>query len=173
MRKKASDYRLGDRLIEIDHHDSGTIVSLTLDPTSSTRAFIMVLSDDGDFTIYSCLRDALCEPRLARNIPEPVMRKFLFDVYCGGKELKHIPGVTDRIPVTIPEFKASVAPCLGVRELQLEQPKEAEKPLFGVSRTLSGVRELQPEPSLPPESAQPLESHLSGVQQLTPELDFP
>jgi hypothetical protein len=157
MRKKASDYRLGDRLIEVDHHDSGTIVSLTTDPT---RAFILVLADDGDFTIYSCLRDALCEPRLARNIPEPVMRKFLFDVYCGGKELRHIPGVTDRIPVTIPEFK--------VRQ-PVEQPKEAEKPLpsveYGPAPTL--------EPSLPLESAQPLESHLLGVRGLKPELDFP
>lgn len=154
MRKKASDYRLGDRLIEVDHHDSGTIVSLTTDPTRSTRAFILVLSDDGDFTIYSCLRDALCEPRLARNIPEPVMRKFLFDVYCGGEELRHVPG-TNRIPVTIPEFK--------VRQ-PVEQPKEDEKPLpsveYGPAPTL--------EPSLPLESAQTLESSF-----LTPELDFP
>jgi hypothetical protein len=148
MRKKASDYRLGDRLIEIDHHDSGTIVSLTLDPTTSTRAFILVFSDDGNFTIYSCLRDALCEPRLARNIPEPVMRKFLFDVYCGGKELKHIPGVTDRIPVTIPEFK--------VRQ-PVEPPVEAEKPLPSV--------EYGPAPSPEPPPSIP--------SFLTPELDFP
>jgi hypothetical protein len=82
------------------------------------------------------------------------MRKFLFDVYCGGEELKHVPG-TNRIPVTIPEFK--------VRQ-PVEQPKEAEKPLPSVEYGPAPT----PEPSLPPESAKPLESSF-----LTPELDFP
>ena len=109
MRKKASEYSLGDRFFEADHCDMGTVVSLMADPTRSTRAFILVRTDNGEYTIYSCMRDAVSEPGLARMIPEPVLRQFLFDVYVDGHELAYTPGLKTRVPVRLPEFKPAKA----------------------------------------------------------------
>lgn len=156
MKKKASDYSIGDRFLEANHHDAGTVVSLVLDPTRITRAFILVLSNDGNFTIYSCLRDAVSEPSLARNIPEPVMRQFLLSAYLGGRELKYTPGMTERVPVParLPEMDA-VKPMP-----EQEESVQAER--------AAPIVEYGPAPAQEPEpvlAEEPL--------PLTPELDFP
>ena len=155
MKKKASEYSIGERFIEADHHDSGTIVSLTIDPTRPTRAFILVLSDDRNFTIYSCLRDAVSEAVLSRNIPESVMRQFLLKVYLDGEELKYTPGMTERVPVKLPEL-----------ELVKSPPQTVEAAL--VENKVVPCVEYGPAPAPEPEPVAVSEPLL-----LTPELDFP
>ena len=155
MKKKASDYSIGDRFMEANHRDAGTVASLVLDPTRVTRAFILVISNDGNFTIYSCLRDAVSEPSLARNIPEPVMRQFLLSVYLGGEELKYTPGMTERVPVKLPEL-----------ELVKSPPQTVEAALVE-NKVVPGV-EYGPAPAPEPEPVAVSEPLL-----LTPELDFP
>ena len=150
MKRKASDYAKGDRFLEANHHDAGTVFSLVLDPTRLDRAFILIRSDDGDFTVYSCLRDAVTEPSLARGIPEPVLQRFLFDVYFGGQKLTYTPGI-ERVPVRLPELRVKAPP---VKEMPEEGEKQAPVGEYGPAP--------MPEPTPPPEPA-----------FLTPELDFP
>jgi len=153
MRKKASDYVIGDRFVEADSYVSGTVVSLMIDPVRPTRAFILVCSDDGAYTIYTSLRDAVGKASLSRNIPEPVLRQFLFDVYTGGREMAHVPGMTTRMPVSLPEF----APIKPPKSPPVNPDKEETVPevTYGPA-PVPGMHEEEREP-----------------ERLLPEVDFP
>jgi hypothetical protein len=157
MRKKASDYVIGDRFMEADNHVAGTVVSLMIDPVRKTRAFILVRSDEGEYTLFACQRDAVGQAYLPRNIPEPVLRKFLFDVFTGGNEITHVPGMT-REPVRLPEYKVEVP----ARSTILEERPE-KTPV------------VEPEPSPEPVSSQEpvLSQEPHQEQGLLPEVDFP
>ena len=157
-KKKASDYATGDRLHEADR-DAGTIVSLMVDSVGSTKAFLLVRSDEGEFTIYSCLRDAISEPSLARFIPESVLQRFLFDVYFEGEKPVHTPGMETRVPVRLPEFAKRA------RQPQVE-PGEGEPerviPPSAVYGPAPAVREVKPE----------AKGEVEPVR-LLPEVEFP
>ena len=159
MRKKASDYVIGDRFTEADNHVAGTVVSLMIDPVRKTRAFILVRSDKGEYTLFACQRDAVGQAYLPRNIPEPVLRKFLFDVFTGGNEITHVPGMT-REPVRLPEYKVEVP-------ARSTMPRE--------ERPESKTSVMEPEPSQEPVLTQePVSTQEPHQEQgLLPEVDFP
>jgi hypothetical protein len=102
MKKRASEYNVGELLMEFDGRPAGTVISKMDDPYRVTRAYILVRSADGSWTIYSCLKDAMCDLCLVRNVPEQVMRQFLWDAFV-GMELEPIsakPAV--RVPILDP-----------------------------------------------------------------------
>jgi hypothetical protein len=104
MKKKATEYVIGDRFFEYDR-DAGTVFSLAIDERCLNRAYILVRSDVGIFTIFSCFRDAVCEPYVARNIPRQVLTQFLFDVYFDGNE-PCVQKNVQRVPVLQPQIKS-------------------------------------------------------------------
>jgi len=164
MRKKASDYVIGDRFTEADNHVAGTVVSLMIDPVRQTRAFILVRSDKGEYTLFACQRDAVGQAYLPRNIPEPVLRKFLFDVFTGGNEITHVPGMT-REPVRLPEYKVEVP----ARSTILEERPESKTSVVEPEPSQEPVLTQEPVSTQEPVLTQ--EPHQE--QGLLPEVDFP
>lgn len=158
MKKKVTDYVVGDRFLEAGEHDAGTIVTLMLDPTQVTRAFILVRSDEGEYAIYACQRDMVGDAYLSRSIPEPVMRQFLFDVYFGGAEPVITPGAT-RTPVRLPEYKPAKIP----------KPQPPEDEPGGADTEADTEAEVKPE-SIPVE---PMVTEVPEPAALLPEVDFP
>jgi len=106
MTKKASDLEIGDMVIKHDgNHSAGTIISKMDDPERITKTYFLVRSPEGAWTIYGALKNTHCELYLTRNIPEAVMRKFLFDAFV-GVDLVYNPELQERIPLlNVPTYE--------------------------------------------------------------------
>ena len=83
MKRRADEYNVGELLMEFDGRPAGTIISMADDPYRITRAYLLTRYADGNFAIFTCLKDAMCEPTVPRQIPEQVMKQFLWDAFVG------------------------------------------------------------------------------------------
>jgi hypothetical protein len=166
MKKRADDIEVGERLYEFGDVCSGIIISKMNDPEKPTRAYMLVRSDNGSFSIYGVCRDACAAPHLTRFIPAPVMKQFLFDAFV-GQELEHVPGKTNvtRVPlVTEPKY----APPVRGR-----QPPSVSAPVLPAAPDRSDEPETtsMAEPPVAPGPAPDPEPEVDS--RMLPEIDFP
>ncbi len=94
--RKADEYRVGEELWEEDYL-AGVIVAKEDCPERPTRVYMLLRDGDARYTIYACLKDAMCRPSLARMIPEQVVRRFFEFVFLGVDPTNKPP--KKRIPV--------------------------------------------------------------------------
>jgi hypothetical protein len=165
MKKRADDIEIGERLYDFGDICSGLVVSKMNDPDKPTRAYILIRSDNGTFTIYGVCRDACVSPFLTRLIPESVMKQFLFDAFV-GQELEYVAGQKNvtRVPIiTAPRY----AP-------------PAHKPVHAPAPVVEPVKPVQsdepestpPSRSIATASAEP-EEPAPADTRILPEIDFP
>jgi hypothetical protein len=151
MKKKASDYQVGELLVEFDGRPADAIISMMDDPYRITRAYILTRSAiDGSFSIYACLKDAMCEPNIARSVPEEVMRQFLWDAFV-GMELWRSPEKPEfRVPLQDgPKYEKVM------KAVPLKQVETREKMPFGGEE----------KPTLPdPPSSMPMQSQVPDAE---------
>lgn len=165
MKKRYDEYNVGELLLEFDARPVGTIISMMEDPYRATRAYLLVRSADGSFTILVCLKDALCEPHVAKNIPEQVMRNFLWDAFV-GMELHHSneePG--NRVPMLDPLPKYEVPEKKELIKVEDNRPKPVLTPVPPGEETAfpqGGTPVPESQVEIPPEEE----------KKMLPEFDF-
>ena len=118
QQKRYQEFQIGDRFFESEGFPESVVVSRAECPVSKTRAYLLVRSDDARWTIYQCLRDARCEPVVARMIPQEVMKQFLFDAFIGCL-------LPDRI---LPDAPQSRCPVESIPEYTEPKQKKKLKP---------------------------------------------
>ena len=79
-RRRAADFNIGDTLWE-GSYSAGKIVSMMDCPKRSTRMYMLLRNDNNEYTIYSCLKDAVTSPVVSRLIPEAVVFQFFHDAF--------------------------------------------------------------------------------------------
>jgi hypothetical protein len=132
--KHASEFLIGDRLIDRNGNDLGRIMAIADHPT---RPFIYFLcaNEREEYTIMATLTDALCSPWLPRQVPKTVMERFLFDAYV-GVDLPPFPQgpVSDGPRIPVKDLIRDVNPPQAVngsltRSHKLNQPKRKRPPV--------------------------------------------
>jgi hypothetical protein len=71
---KILDCKIGDYLYEkgasnSDPFTAGRIAAISESTVKSDVVYVLLQSDEGEYTIYSCLSSCSCQPRLARFVP--------------------------------------------------------------------------------------------------------
>lgn len=166
MKKRAEDYAIGELLMEFDGHPAGTIISMADDPFRITRAYLLIRCADGHFSIFSCLKDAMCSLSVPRKIPEQVMKKFLWDAFV-GMELRYSPEApAQRVPVLdpLPEYKSPSRPV----------PLPMPTPIVQMTEPIpTGEESSFPKGSdVPEDHGQTEEIPVDSEKRMLPEFDF-
>lgn len=153
MKKKASEYNVGELLLEFDGSSAGTIISIMDDPYRVTRAYVLTRASNGSFSIFGCLKDAMCEPHVARSIPEEVMRQFLWDAFVGMELWRSAEKPEFRVPLMdAPKYEKVVK---AVPLKQVETQTREKLPFGGEEK-----------PTLPdPPSSMPMQSQVPDAEQ--------
>lgn len=122
---KILDHKIGDYLYEKSIGDEpttvGKIVSISESKNKKDTVFVLLVSDKNEYTIYSCLNNCQCMPRVARFIPKDNLLELMSridDVHVVEKEKSSV-NVNDEI-----ENKMTTQSKCDVNQ---DQPKKTKK----------------------------------------------
>ncbi len=127
------NYSIGDTVHE-GNTSCGVIVSMACHPERPTLGYMLLRDEKNQFTIYACLRDAVCHPFLARYIPDVVMRGMMKQAFEGGPT-PDIPKIerkrVEKSPVQDENWVPEGALVQGepVEPVDPEAPDEPEEPV--------------------------------------------
>ena len=87
--RKMQDYCLGDDVKDEGYY-AGTVEAIMADPRDTTTAYMLVVTDNGDYTTYRGSMTVRCGLALARRVPAEVAQAFA-RVVLGGEPPGGLP----------------------------------------------------------------------------------
>lgn len=122
--RRAVEYEIGEIILD-GGLVIGKLVGRGFHPSNPSRAYLLIVRDSGEFTIYSSLTDCRTNLSLTRFIPSQVMRLFAEIILEQGPTV--IPSREPaKPPVELEERPKKKYPVLPPEEPEPEQ--EAEEP---------------------------------------------